>query len=142
MGDLRPEVVWDLYCGVGGFALAAATASTPPQRVLGVEVSDEAVASGRRSAAALGLGSVVELETGDATLVTDGERGRADLVVVNPPRRGIGELAGWLEASDLAHAVYSSCHVGSLAGDLARMPSWRVREARLFDMFPRPGTTR
>src|SRR5690606_1133108 len=44
----RPGTVWDLYCGVGGFALACATAApgwTP--QVLGVEVSPEAVASAR-----------------------------------------------------------------------------------------------
>jgi 23S rRNA (uracil747-C5)-methyltransferase len=58
-------------------------------------------------------------------------------VVVNPPRRGIGaELAGWLERSDAAHVLYSSCNVASLARDLAAMPSLRPVKARVFDMFP------
>ncbi|MDQ2758208.1 MAG: methyltransferase domain-containing protein [Actinomycetota bacterium] len=131
-----PATLWDLYCGVGGFALAAATTDSPPAHVLGVEVSEEAVDSARRSADALGLGAVVDVVAGDATLVTHGARPAADLVVVNPPRRGIGDLAGWLEASSVGHVVYSSCRVESLARDLAAMPSLRVREARLFDMFP------
>ena len=34
------------------------------------------------------------------------------------------------------HVVYSSCHLGSLARDLAAMPSLRATQARVFDMFP------
>jgi 23S rRNA (uracil747-C5)-methyltransferase len=60
-------------------------------------------------------------------------------VVVNPPRRGIGPLAERLEASRVREVVYSSCNVVSLAADLRRMPSLRVRSARLFDMFPQTG---
>ena len=72
----------------------------------------------------------------------DGVRARLarrvpDLVVVNPPRRGIGpDLAGWLEASGVRHVVYSSCNAESLARDLALMPSLRPVEARVLDMFP------
>jgi 23S rRNA (uracil747-C5)-methyltransferase len=59
-------------------------------------------------------------------------------VVVNPPRRGIGEdLAGWLESSGTRRVLYSSCNnVSSLARDLERMPSLRPRRALLLDMFP------
>ena len=60
-----------------------------------------------------------------------------DLVVVNPPRRGIGAgLAGWLEASPASTVVYSSCNVDSLARDLAAMPSLHPVAGRVFDMFP------
>ena len=60
-----------------------------------------------------------------------------DLVVVNPPRRGIGaDLAGWLEASTASTVVYSSCNVDSLARDLAAMPSLHPVTGRVFDMFP------
>ncbi|HEX6056501.1 MAG TPA: hypothetical protein VFY98_11880 [Intrasporangium sp.] len=67
----------------------------------------------------------------------------ADLVIVNPPRRGIGpNLAGRLEESVVGDVIYSSCNVDSQARDLAAMPSFCVQEARLFDMFPRRTTTR
>jgi 23S rRNA (uracil747-C5)-methyltransferase len=59
------------------------------------------------------------------------------VVIVNPPRRGIGPaLAGWLESSGVPRVLYSSCHVESLARDLAAMPSLRPVRARLLDMFP------
>lgn len=125
--------VWDLYCGVGGFALHLAG---PGREVLGIESSDEAVLSARRSAGELGTGAT--FETGDATTYLR-DRPAPDLVVVNPPRRGIGPLADWLEVSGARRVLYSSCNPSSLAQDLARMPTLRVRHARLFDMFPQTG---
>lgn len=147
LADAAPASLLDLYCGVGGFALhAAGVASDDGPEVLGVEVSAEAVASARRSAAELGLGDRVRFETGDATAYLD-HTAYPDLgstlgtgpaaVVVNPPRRGIGpDLAERLERSGAEHLVYSSCNARSLAVDLARMSSWQVEAARLFDMFP------
>ncbi|WP_185995053.1 23S rRNA (uracil(747)-C(5))-methyltransferase RlmC [Nocardioides campestrisoli] len=134
-----PGRVWDLYCGVGGFALHLAR---PGREVSGLEVSAEAVASARTSAEEAGLADV-SFEAGDATAYVLGaldgpdSRSAPDLVVVNPPRRGIGpELASRLEASGVEHVVYSSCSPASLARDLAAMPSLRPVRARLLDMFP------
>jgi SAM-dependent methyltransferases related to tRNA (uracil-5-)-methyltransferase len=156
ISEIEPVSVLDLFCGVGGFALHAATAlgldtpgfdtdspasllrPTQPASVRGVEVSEDAVASARLSAEQLpgreSLGAI-QFEAGDATSALDDGR-PADLVIVNPPRRGIGELAGALDRSNATHVLYSSCNATSLAADLARMPSLRVTRARLFDMFP------
>lgn len=129
---LSPSSIWDLYCGVGGFALQL---SSPGRAVLGVETSAEAVASALESARRSGAG--VAFRTGDATEFALRQDVAPDLVVVNPPRRGVGaELAGWLQDSDVPHVVYSSCNPASLAADLEAMPGLRVSRARLFDMFP------
>ena len=136
--DADPHVVWDLYCGVGGFALHA---TGPGRTVVGVETSVEAVAAARVAAArhadAASPASVgtITFEVGDATTVVVSPP--PDLVVVNPPRRGIGpDLARWLESSPASQVLYSSCNVDTLARDLAAMPSLRAAEARIFDMFP------
>ena len=131
--EIGPATVWDLYSGVGGFALHLAA---PGRMVTGVEVSAEAVASAALTAREAGLDHVRFL-AGDATAFALGEADRPDVVVVNPPRRGIGaELSGWLEGSGVRSVVYSSCNAVSLAGDLARMPSLRPVRGRLLDMFP------
>ena len=60
-----------------------------------------------------------------------------ELVIVNPPRRGLGvELATWLEHSPVTHLLYSSCDATTLASDLRAVPSLRVVHARGFAMFP------
>ncbi|HEY0249674.1 MAG TPA: 23S rRNA (uracil(747)-C(5))-methyltransferase RlmC [Gryllotalpicola sp.] len=129
---LAPASVWDLYCGVGGFALHLAA---PGRQVTGVEVSEDAVESARRAASVAGLNAM--FTAADATRFALESNAAPELVVVNPPRRGIGpELAGWLEACDAAHVLYSSCNAESLARDLAAMPSLQPVRAQLFDMFP------
>lgn len=143
-GGAHPEVaqnnqsIWDLYCGVGGFALALAR---PGVQVLGVEVSAPAIDGARAAAAQLGLTSPqVRFEAGDASVLdASGQvygHDKPDLLVVNPPRRGIGELAASIEDSGIQRVLYSSCNPASLTKDLEVMSSYRVRRARLFDMFP------
>ena len=162
-----PFVVWDLFCGVGGFALhCARPAGDTSRRVIGVETSAQAVASATRTAGELGLAA--EFTTEDATLFAatvpaaadasasdsatldtasaGSDPGAADapaavpaphLLIVNPPRRGLGrQLADWIEASGISDVVYSSCNPQTLARDLAAMGSYRIVEARLLDMFP------
>lgn len=135
-GGDRPQVIWDLFCGVGGFALALAG---PGRQVLGVELSAPAIDGARAAAALMGLDPrTVRFEVGDARVLDPGGGGPVpDLLVVNPPRRGIGaELAGRIEAAGVRRVLYSSCNPTSLARDLEAMGSLRVRRARLFDMFP------
>lgn len=140
--ELAPASLWDLYCGVGGFALHCAGQGEDARRaVIGIEASEHAVQSAVISAEQLrsahpGLGEVT-FRVGDATLAGATISPVPDFVVVNPPRRGIGpDLAAWLDGSAVRHVIYSSCNVDSLAADLERMPSLAARRARLFDMFP------
>ena len=140
--EAGPARVWDLFCGVGGFALAL---ETPGRQVLGVEVSASAIDGARAAAALMGLDpALVRFEAGDARVLDPAApeehaagAQRPDLLVVNPPRRGIGEqLAGRIEASGVERVLYSSCNPRTLAADLAHLPSMRVTRSRLFDMFP------
>lgn len=131
--EIDPPALWDLFCGVGGFALHCADGT---RRVTGIETSVEAIASAQRSRDALGLRNV-HFQALDATRFALDAGATPDLVIVNPPRRGIGvELCEFLDASSARHVIYSSCNSQSLAKDLARMPGFRPVRARLLDMFP------
>ncbi|MCL2464436.1 MAG: methyltransferase domain-containing protein, partial [Micrococcales bacterium] len=135
VSDEPAASAWDLYCGIGGFALHAAGPGAA--HVLGVETSAAAVTGAR--AAAAGAGLDVRFVVGDAErfAVSSSPDERPGVVIVNPPRRGIGPaLATWLETSGVPHVLYSSCRLASLAADLAAMPSLRPVRGRLLDMFP------
>ena len=135
VAETGPASVWDLYSGVGGFALALAG---PGRSVTGVEIAPEAVASAQVSAAEAGLDRA-RFVAADATAwaLEQPPATHPDLVVVNPPRRGIGPaLTGWLESSGVRDVLYSSCNATSLARDLAALPSYDVEAACLLDMFP------
>ncbi|WP_110239104.1 23S rRNA (uracil(747)-C(5))-methyltransferase RlmC [Nocardioides gilvus] len=127
------SVIWDLYCGVGGFALHLAA---PGRTVRGVEISAEAIESARTTAAEQGRPGL-DFVASDATEWALAQSTAPDLVVLNPPRRGIGaELARWIEESTAPYVLYSSCNAESLARDLAAMGSMRMVRARMLDMFP------
>jgi len=129
--ELLPATVLDLYCGAGGFALHCGVGSA---RVRGIEVSVDAIAGARTSALALPSPDRFDFQVADADVLPATD---AELVIVNPPRRGIGApLAAALEGGSARQVIYSSCNVRTLASDLAAMPSLRPRRARLFDMFP------
>nr|WP_062071968.1 methyltransferase domain-containing protein [Demequina sediminicola] len=134
--------LWDLYCGVGGFAL---TCAAPGRVVTGIEVSPPAIDAARKSrdeAQSRGVDGMdsVHFEAADAVAWASGQQVSADAVVVNPPRRGLGEsLSTWLNGSGAHTVVYSSCHLPTLAADLQRMPAYEVRDVRVFDMFPHTG---
>ncbi len=132
--QVGPRRVLDLYCGVGGFSLFLAPEAGEVQ---GVEISAAAVKAARK--AARRQHSNARFVAADATkyaLQLPPEK-RPDLLVVNPPRRGIGtELADWIrESPEIEWVVYSSCNPRSLAADIARLKNFRIESARLFDMF-------
>ncbi|GAB3299678.1 23S rRNA (uracil(747)-C(5))-methyltransferase RlmC [Epidermidibacterium keratini] len=129
LSDDASGSVWDLYCGVGGFARHLLS---PGREVVGIELSADAVHNAR---AGLPEGARAQFHVGDATLTTDALPQPA-AVVVNPPRRGIGELTGFIERRAPRTVLYSSCNPQSLARDLAALPSYAATHARLFDMFP------
>jgi 23S rRNA (uracil747-C5)-methyltransferase len=127
-----PVRLWDLFCGVGGFGLHCAT---PATALTGVEVEPEARACARQSAAELGLARAEFVAPAGADPLPAGEA--PDVVIVNPPRRGIGEdLCARLTARAPARVLYSSCNPDSLVRDLARLPDYRLSRVQLFDMFP------
>ncbi len=131
--ELEPTSIWDLYCGVGGFALHCAGRE---RDVVGVETSAEAITGAQASRDELGLHRL-RFEVLDATAFAAAERAMPELVIVNPPRRGIGDaLCRLLDGSATRWVIYSSCNVESLARDLAAMPTLKPRQARLLDMFP------
>ena len=136
--ELDPASVWDLYCGVGGFALHCAS---PHREVLGVEATPDAVASAELARDARYSAESdrqrIRFIAADATAFAVAATEVPELVIVNPPRRGLGpELAEWLQARGPRHVIYSSCNAESLARDLAAMPGYRLSRARVLDMFP------
>ena len=60
-----------------------------------------------------------------------------DLILVNPPRRGIGStLINFLQTVSPRYILYSSCNLTSLVSDLKSLIGYRMLSVQLFDMFP------
>lgn len=129
---LKPARIWDLFCGVGGFALHLAS---PEVQVTGIEISASAIDCASR--AALERGVSIDFRALDATAFADAAAQAPDLLVVNPPRRGLGQsLCQRIETLKPKALLYSSCNPITLAKDLQSLPAYQPQRAQLFDMFP------
>lgn len=137
------EVVFDLYCGCGVFALALAR-RVGAERVVGFELVESAVADARANAARNGLDGV-RFVAGDLarTLLPEAvaELGleRPAVCVVDPPRAGLHErvLHSLVELAP-PRIVYVSCNPRSAARDLVFLcgHGWRITSVQPIDLFP------
>ena len=133
--ELAPKSIWDLFCGVGGFGLHCASKEVA---LTGIEIEAEAIACAKMSAETLGLDKVRFTALDSSSFASDsrGEE-KPDLIIVNPPRRGIGEaLCHSLSEFAPKAILYSSCNPKTLAKDLHAISGYRVTKVQLFDMFP------
>ncbi|HHG9498485.1 TPA: 23S rRNA (uracil(747)-C(5))-methyltransferase RlmC [Citrobacter farmeri] len=125
--------MWDLFCGVGGFGLHCATLD---MQLTGIEIAPEAIACARQSAAELGLTNL-HFQALDSTQFATEQGAVPELVLVNPPRRGIGKpLCDYLTQMAPQFIIYSSCNAKTMAKDISTLPGYRIARIQLFDMFP------
>ncbi len=116
------ETVWDMYCGIGTISLFLARNA---KQVYGVEVVPEAIADAKKNAEINGI-SNVEFFTGKseeivpAIMKNGGPASHADVVVVDPPRKGYDRiLLDTLVQMNPNRIVYVSCDPATLARDIA-----------------------
>lgn len=132
------ENVIDAYCGIGTISLFLAQKA---KKVFGVEIVQEAIEDARRNAQLNGI-SNVEFAVGEAEVVIPKwyeEGNAADVLVVDPPRKGCEEaLLQTIIAMKPKRVVYVSCNPGTLARDLRILEDggYRTIEVQPVDMFP------
>ena len=138
-GITKDDTVLDLYCGVGTITLAMAGAAG---KVIGVEVVPQAVADARENAKRNGIENAEFFcgDAGQAALELEKQGIKADVVVVDPPRKGLN--ADTIEAlSRFAprRIVYVSCDPATLARDVALLKErgYALKNAMAADLFPR-----
>ena len=138
VGETKGKVVFDLYSGTGTIAQILAPVA---EKVVGVEIVEEAVRAAREGAAANGLANCTFL-AGDVLKVVDELREKPDIIVVDPPRDGIHPKAlGKIIDFGVDRMVYISCKPTSLARDLAVLleRGYRAERVCCVDMFPFTG---
>lgn len=134
VGDARGDLAWDLFAGVGLFARQLTSRFA---RVVAVESAPAATSA---------LAANLEGATGEATPVPvleflrrNARSPRPELIVVDPPRTGLGEeivsLVGRIAAPAL---VYVSCDPATLARDLRGLIQcgYGIETVTLVDLFP------
>ena len=135
----KKDLVLDLYCGVGTITLCMASAAG---KVIGVEVIPQAIEDAKDNAKRNGILNA-EFFCGDAgrAALELREKGiRPDVIVVDPPRKGLN--ADTIEAlvqMSPRRIVYVSCDPATLARDVALLKGrgFALQNAQAADLFPR-----
>jgi 23S rRNA (uracil1939-C5)-methyltransferase len=142
LGEVRDQIVWDLYGGAGDGARSLAARGA---RVWSVEVERTAVDWAARQPAPPGspVGSPAYVD-GRVEEVLHRLPGPA-AVLLNPPRTGAGaRVTGALDRlarhGPLRRVAYVSCDPATLARDLSRLGAagggLRLAAVRAYDLFP------
>jgi len=132
------ETVFDLYCGIGTISLFL---SEKAKKVYGVEVVEDAIMDARKNAELNGVENVEFIAGESEKVVPELYRQgvRADVVVVDPPRKGCDKtLLETLVGMQPERIVYVSCNPSTLARDLNYLDEcgYRTVEVQPVDMFP------
>ncbi len=140
------ETVWDVYCGIGTISLFLAQKA---KQVYGVEIVSAAIEDARRNArlnqienAEFFVGKAEEVLPGfyeEYSRTHPGENARADVIVVDPPRKGCEEsVLDTMVKMQPERIVYVSCDSATLARDLRILcdKGYRIDRCVGCDMFP------
>ncbi|MGI6225382.1 MAG: 23S rRNA (uracil(1939)-C(5))-methyltransferase RlmD [Peptococcales bacterium] len=132
------ENVVDAYCGIGSIAIYLASKA---RHVIGIEVVEEAIKDAIENAKLNGIGNtefiVGKAETWLPQWVKGG--GKADVIVVDPPRKGCTpEVLEAIAEARPERVVYVSCNPATLARDLKHLVGngYEVRAVQPVDLFP------
>lgn len=140
------ETVWDLYCGIGTISLFLAQKA---KQVYGVEIVPQAIDDAKNNAKINGIKNA-EFYVGKAEEVLpdyykeyakthNGEKAHADVIVVDPPRKGCEEsLLQTIVDMQPERVVYVSCDSATLARDVKflREKGYELTKVRAVDQFP------
>jgi len=132
------EVLYDLYCGTGSIGIFC---SRKAQKVIGIEVVEDAVKDAYENAAMNGLDNCKFFAGDVAQVCTDAffaEHGRPDVIITDPPRAGMHEkLVQQLLKMRAPKVVYVSCNPATQARDLQLLDeAYQVTRLQPVDMFP------
>lgn len=131
----KKKIVYDLYSGTGTIAQLMAPVA---EKVIGVEIVEEAVEAARKNTELNGLHNC-EFIAGDVLKVLDEIKEKPDIIILDPPRDGIHPKA--LEKIiryGVKHILYISCKPTSLARDLEVFLArgYAAERAVAVDQFP------
>lgn len=124
----------DLYCGVGAFSFFA---SPFVKKIKGVEISNDSI-NYANQAKLLNNVQNIEFEACDVDKVWEHSNEKYQAILVNPPRRGVGDFSmGEIINLTPDILIYSSCNFETLYKDYQKIKEfYEVDFVKIFDMFP------
>ena len=135
------ETLLDLYCGAGTIGLFL---SDKVGKLYGAEIIPQAVENARENAAKNGIDNAEFFcaDAGEAALMLEESGVRPDVIILDPPRKGINaDVMEAIEKMQPERVVMVSCNSATAARDCALLSErgYTPSKLRALDMFPRTG---
>lgn len=134
LDEEKSERIFDLYCGIGLITLFV---SHFAEETVGVELAKSSVKDADHNIEINNIQRNVRFIQGDVPEVLS-KLGKADVMIVDPPRKGIEkEGVDLLLNAAPKKIIYSSCKPSTLARDIKMLSEdYELKELWLVDMFP------
>lgn len=128
------DLVLDLYCGTGTIGILA---SKHASRVIGIELNSSAIVDANLNKELNNINNI-EFFVGDTGKLLSNNNYKPNIIIVDPPRSGLDELAIKEILNILPNKlIYISCDPMTLARDLKILSDkYDIKEITPVDMFP------
>ncbi len=133
VGDIKGAVL-DLYCGIG--TMGQVLSSKMKNRVIGIEINEDAVKMARENSFLNGLNC--EFINGDVTEIIKGMDDDIEVIIIDPPRVGIGGKSVHNVCKfNVKNIIYVSCNPKTLVDDLKVFieNKYKIKTIQGIDMF-------
>ncbi|MBF0298566.1 MAG: methyltransferase domain-containing protein [Oligoflexia bacterium] len=136
---IDPDVLWDLYCGVGAFSIFCA--DDVREKIVAVEASHRSIECAKLNQTEYNLTSKIDfIRSNTEDFMRDRMERSPDVMIVNPPRKGLSsDMLSLIltKKNKIRDIIYSSCNAESLFRDIRDLEQfYRVKSLQIFDMFP------
>lgn len=134
LDNTKSERIFDLYCGIGLITLFV---SFFARETIGIEISKSSVLDGNYNIRHNQLNTNIKIVEAAVEDKLD-SLGYADVMIVDPPRKGLDEnTRKILLKMKPKKIIYSSCKASTMARDIKELSdSYRISDFILVDMFP------
>lgn len=137
--DLKDFNVYDLYCGIGTISLIF---SKYVRHITGIEIVEEAINNANENKKINNIKNA-DFIVKNAEKLTKDDIKDCDLIIVDPPRKGLTEnLINTIKSLSPTYLLYISCDQGTLSRDLKMFNDdktsikYEAKKIKCVDMFP------
>jgi len=134
-GEHKCSLLFDLFCGVGGFSFASARHSV---KSIGVELSEDAILAANSARSINSAAQLTFIASDVDRFIRDYSGEKPEIIVMNPPRRGVSTgLISDINKFRCKKLIYSSCNPETFVRDSQLLSErYTLVSVKPFDMFP------
>ena len=131
---LKVSTIWDLYCGIGVLTQYLSRFST---QIIGVDIVEDSISHALQSSQENHCNNIHFIAQ-DVKCFVDTHHDSADLVLLDPPRRGVERVVlDALIRKNISTILYISCSPQSLGRDASILlnSGYKIDSCKAFDCF-------